>query len=246
VLTQMRAGEREAASVLLATDRWSGIDDLNFTFWPAAFRAADRRSTELLVLPDPVWALAALVDAEGFEVTRDSATGRPLHLVAPSGSYSLLLDAARDGKTGRYRGTIPLPDFSCESPTVSSILIAPGEVPADRDSMAAKAPQGLQMRASQPMRLYAELYNLGRVDGVSRWRAEYRIERLDGSLMRGSNERSLMIAFDREESFAPRHIESVVLDPDRLPRGRYRLQLEIVDHILGVRSTSARIEFRLR
>ena len=76
--------------------------------------------------------------------------------------------------------------------------------------------------------------------------AEYRFERLDGFVLRRGRERPLTVAFDRERDFAPRIIESLVVDPDRLPRGRYRLHIEVSDQVQQVRSTSATIEFRLR
>ena len=246
VVTPMMAGEAESARELLVTDRFTTSASLDFAFWPAAFRAADRRSTELVVVPDSLWALGTLVDGQGFEVARDSATGRALHLVAPPGSYLLLLDASRAGRTGLYRGSIPLPDFGTERPSVSSILMGPADTPADRDSMVARAPHALILRAAEPLRVYAELYDMGRQDGLSRWRAEYRFERLDGTIVRGGGGRSLAIAFDRQQPYASRIIESLVIDAGRLPRGRYRLSLDVVDDVLGVRASSAFIEFRLR
>lgn len=244
VLRYLLAGEFESAQELLATDRFSTKSDLEFAFWPAAFRAADRRNTELIVVPDSLWALAVLVDTAGYEVARDSGTGRALHLTAAPGRYRLLLDAGSGSHTGRYRGRIALPDFSGEQPVVSSLLIASGDVPARRDTLTRRAPHALTLPASAPLRVYAELYNMGRVDSVSRYRAEYRFERTDGSIVRG--QRQLTIAFDREQPFQSRLIESLVIDPDRLPRGRYTLHLEIVDQVLGVAAASAEIQFRLR
>jgi hypothetical protein len=244
VLRYLLAGEFESAQELLATDRFSTRSDLEFAFWPAAFRAADRRNTELVVVPDSLWAVAVLVDSEGYEVARDSATGRALHLVAPPGHYRLLLDAASAGHTGRYRGRITLPDFAGEQPVVSSLLMASGDVPARRDTLTRRAPHALTMPAALPLRVYAELYNMGRVDSVARYRAEYTFERTDGSIVRG--QRQLTIAFDREQPFQPRLIESLIIDPDRLPKGRYTLHLEIVDQVLGVTAASSEIQFRLR
>ena len=44
------------------------------------------------------------------------------------------------------------------------------------------------------------------------------------------------------------HIEkqSLVIDPGRLPPGRYRLSLQLTDDVRGLRAASASIEFRLR
>jgi len=247
VVTPLMAGESESAAELFATDEPAGRNTLQFAFWPAAFRAADRNLTELLVLADSVHAVAALVDGTGREVARDTATGRELHLVAPPGAYLLLMDATRGADTSRYRGTIALPDFGGELPAISSILIAPGPVEPTRAALVARAPHALTVRATQPLRVYTELYNLGRVDGTSRYRAEYWFERIDGGFVqRRSRERATTIAFDRERPFAPHLIESLVVDPDRLAPGRYRLHIEIVDQVRAARAVSATIEFRLR
>ena len=246
VVTPLMAGEAESAAQLLATDAFDSHDDLEFSFWPAAFRAADRRLTELLLVPDSVEAIAALVDAGGHEVVRDTATGRPLRLVAPPGPYLLLLDAVRGPHTGRYRGTITLSDFSGEEPAVSSILIAAGGAPPARDSLTALAPHRLALPVDQPLRVYAELYNMGRTDGTTRYVAQYRFERHGGSIIRGRQERVITISFERERPFAPRIIESLIVDQGRLPKGHYRLQLEVTDRIRGAKAASATIEFTLR
>jgi tetratricopeptide (TPR) repeat protein len=247
VVTPLMPGESEAAAELLVTDNSAARNRLDFAFWNAAFRAADRSFTELLVMPDSVGAVAVLVDDAGREVARDTATGRPLHLLAPPGAYALLMDAVRGRDTSRYRGAIILADFGGEAPAISSILIAAGDVEPAREALAARAPRALTLSATQPLRVYTELYNLGRVDGTSRYRAEYWFERIDGGfIVRRNGERGTTIGFDREQPFAPRLIESLVVDPDRLPPGRYRLHIEIVDQVRGARAVSATIEFRLR
>jgi Flp pilus assembly protein TadD len=247
VVTPLMAGESESAAQLLVTDNFAARNTLDFAFWNAAFRAPDRSLTELLVIPDSVRAVAVLVDAAGREVARDTGSGRTLHLLAPPGVYALLMDAVRGGDTSRYRGTVTLPDFGGEPPAISSILIAAGDVEPERDALAAHAPHALTLSATQPLRVYTELYNLGRVDGTSRYRAEYRFERTDGGfVLRSNRERGTTIAFDRERPFTPRLVESLIVDPDRLPPGRYRLHIEIVDQVRGARAVSATIEFRLR
>lgn len=247
IVTPLVAGESESAAELLTTDNFAGRNRLVFAFWPAAFRAADRNQTELLLLADSVQAVATLVDADGREAARDTATGRALHLVAPPGGYALLMDAVRGRDTSRYRGTIALPDFGGELPAISSILLAAGDVEPDREALIARAPHALTLRATQTLRVYTELYNLGRVDGAARYRAEYWFERIDGGfILRRGRERGTTIAFDRERPFAPRLIESLIVDPDRLPPGRYRLHIEIVDQVRAARAASATIEFRLR
>ena len=246
VVTPLMAGEAESARHLLATDAFSAPSTLSFAFWPAAFRAADRRLTELVVIPDSVGAVAALVNQEGIEVARDSATDRPLHLVAPPGQYFLLLDATRADRTGRYRGTISLPDFDEDIPAISSLLLASGGAPASREAMTAAAPHGLRLPARAPLRIYAELYNLGRVDSISRYTTAYRFERMDGFIVRSGRQSTTAISFSRVTPFTSRIVETLVVDPGRLPPGRYRLHLEIVDEVRGTKSASSIIEFQLR
>ena len=246
VVTPMVSGEAESANLLLTTDHADEANTLTFRFWPAAFRAADRWSTDLIVIPDSLAAVATLVDDEGIEAARDSATGRPLHLVARPGHYLLLIDGNRAGAIGRYRGSISLPDYGDEVPIVSSILLAHGTAAANRDSMALAAPYGLVLPAAEPLRVYTELYNLGRVDDAVRYVATYRFERTDGVILAGSRERTREISFTREAPFTPRIIESLVVDPGRLPAGRYRLNVEILDAIRGVKTASSVITFELR
>ena len=249
VVTPVRAGEAEAAGALLSTDRPSIGPDLDFAFWPAAFRSTrDPLLTELLLFPDSVSATAVLLDSSGVETARDSAVLGPLRLVAAPGRYALLLDGARGGRTGRYRGSTSLPDLSGESLAVSSLLLANAEVPPLRDSLAAHAPASLRLPADRPMRFLAEVYGLGRRGGLERYEARYRFERIDGGFLRtsGGRQRVTTISFERERPFDPRTIETLVVDPGRLPRGRYRLVLEIADAQRGASAASTAMEFQLR
>ncbi len=246
VVTPVMAGEATSATELLRTDRFTDASTLSFTFWPAAFRAPDRRRTELLVIPDSLRALAVLVDAAGRQVARDSATGRPLHLVGDPGRYLLLLDAVRGGQTGRYRGTVTLPDFGDDAPAVSSLLLAAGDAPPVRDTLETVAPPGLVLEASRLLRVYAELYHMGERDSMVHYTVEYRFERSVRTLLGGRRQRATVIGFARAGAFTPRIVESLVIDPGRLPPGRYRLQLLVTDDVRGVRTGSAVIEFRLR
>jgi tetratricopeptide (TPR) repeat protein len=246
VVTPLVSGEAESAALLLSTDESSLPNTLGFTFWPAAFRAADRWRTELMILPDSLAAIATLLNSEGEEVARDTATGRPLHLVAQPGEYLLLLNGRIGTQRGRYRTSIFLPDYGVDAPAVSSMLLASGTLPPDRDTLANAAPHGLVLPASEPLRVYAELYNMGRRDSVSRYVAEYRFERMDGLILRRGKQRTTTVSFPREVRFTPRIVESLTIDPGRLPPGRYRLILEVNDEIRGQRASSALIEFRLR
>ncbi len=247
VATPVVAGEYEAARHLLSTDRPTLTATLRFSFWPAAFRLGTGSATELVLFPDDVRATAVLYDSAGREAARDTATGRALHLAAPPGRYLLALDADRDGQLGRFRGTVPLPHYGRDSLAVSSLLVSSGDIAPVRAALEAAAPAALRLPADRPLRVYAEIYGLDAADGVSRYDAVYRFERADGGFL-GLHPRSHIttIAFSREREPADPAVETLVIDPGRLPRGHYRLTLEARDAVGGARAASALLEFDLR
>lgn len=245
VVTPVVPGEAEDATYLLATDQPTVEPrHLSFHFWPATFRRGAGPHTDVLLMPDSLTGVAVLVDADGVTVARDSASGRPLRLVAAPGEYLLLIDGVREGRTGRYRGTTVVPRYAGLS--VSGLLLAPGGTAARRDSMAAAAPPALRLSAAAPLRVYAEVYGLAGRAGVARYEAEYRFERLGGGGRDGADRDVTTVTFLRELPAAETHIESLVLDPGRLRRGRYRVQLDVRDPVSGERAASSRLEFEMR
>jgi tetratricopeptide (TPR) repeat protein len=245
VVTPVVAGEYEAAEYLLRTDRPGLKATLRFSFWPASFRGAGSR-TELALFPDSVSATAVLFDAEGREAARDSATGRALHLTAPPGPYVLALDADRMGRLGRFRGTITLPAYRSDSLAVSSLLVGSDTVAAARPALEAAAPPGLRLPAQRPLRVYAEIYGLAASAGATRYDAVYRFERTGGGFLGLSPGHVTTISFSREAPPADPTVETLVIDPGRLPHGHYRLALEVRDVVRGTRAASATLEFDLR
>lgn len=245
VVTPLVPGEAEDATYLLATDQPT-LDSrhLSFRFWPATFRRGAGPLTDVLLIPDSITMVALLVDELGVAVARDTATGRLLRLAAAPGRYQLLIDGVRAGHTGRYRGSTVLPDYTAGL-SVSGVLLAPGATGPRREAMAAAAPPGLRVSAAQPLRVYAEVYGLVARAGVVRYEAAYRFERLDE---RGApaDLDVTTISFVRELPAAESHVESIQLDPGRLRRGRYRVQLDIRDPASGERAASTRLEFEMR
>ncbi len=248
VVTPVAAGEAQAARYLLDTDSPSRPSRLTAFFWPAAFRQGRGDSTEIALFPDSVASLAVLYDAAGAETARDSAPpGAPLRLVVPPGDFLLALDAGRGDTAGWYRGPLTVPQFPPDSLTVSSLLVANGAVAPDRASLEAAAAPALRLRARQPLRVYAELYGLGSADGVSRYDAAYRFERTSRGWLGALSRRHVTtISFRRTIPAADPAIESLVIDPGRLPRGHYRLVLEIDDAVRGTRAASGTLDFELR
>jgi hypothetical protein len=247
VITPFVSGERESARFLLGSERSSLPATLKFSFWLASFRGASPVQTELVVLADRVAATAVLLD-DGREVTRDSATGGPLRLRASPGLYLVAIDAVRDGRFGRYRSMATLPPYTGESLTVSSLLVTDETTPARRSEMERAAPAHLRMPVDRPLRFYAEVYGLAARDGVSCYDAAYVFERLDGRGVLGlrRDARPTRFGFQREQPARRITVESLVIDPGRLPPGRYRLHLDIRDAVSDARAATGTLEFELR
>lgn len=235
-------GEWEAARWLLATDRPAGAETLDLAFWTAAFRGASRWRTTLVVRADSAAALAVLTDAAGRDVARDSAIGGPLRLETGAGRYLFAVDASRGDSLARVRAAITLPSFSGDSLGISDLLVTDRDARPDREAMIAAAPARLRLARERPLRVYAEVYGLASLEGRSRYEAEYRFEPVD----RRSAGRRTTVRFRREQPAQSVTIESLVVDPGRLPAGRYRLWLEVRDGTLVRRAASSRLEFELR
>jgi len=247
VITPMVAGEAEAAAYLLRTDRSSVPAPLRLAFWPAEFRRGIGRTTEVVLFPDSASTTAVLYDGDGQEAARDTATDRPLHLVAPPGRYVLALDAVRGGQLGRWRGSIPFTPFTEDSLAVSSLLVAGGDVPPVRAQIEAAAPRALRLPAGRAVRVYAEIYGLSRDSGSTRYDAVYRFERVRTGFLRFlSPTRVTAVSFRRAQVASDPAIETLVVDPGRLPRGHYRLTLEVHDAVRRASAASATLEFDLR
>lgn len=249
VVRPVRLGEAESAAHLLATDRPTmHAAALTFRFWPATFRLdAGGERTELLLFPGPVDAVAVLVDAAGRSVARDSSAQGRLRLAVPPGHYALLLDAGHDDRMGSYRGTVTLPRYGPDSLAVSGLLVAAGAPPATRDTLERAAPPGLRLAADVPMRFYAEVYGLRPAAGIVRYEARYRFERTSGGFLGlRRTMRTSTITFERTQPHGDLVIETLVVDPGRLPRGRYHIVLEITDRALGTRAASSVMELELR
>ncbi len=240
LVTPVVAGEWASARWLLVTDRPSAPAALAFAWWPAMFRGAEASQTELVLITDSVSTVAALTDGAGRDVTRDSAAAGPLRLAAPAGRYLLALDAARGDRVGRVRGAATLLPFSGESLAVSSLLVTDRDATPERLAMAAAAPGDLRLHRERPLRFYAEVYGLSAADGRSRCDAEYAFERV------GAGARLTAVRFRREQPASDVTVESLVVDPGRLARGRYRLRLRVRDALAGRRAASATLEFELR
>ena len=113
--------------------------------------------------------------------------------------------------------------------------------------MAAAAPGDLRLPSDRPLRVYAEIYGLAVERGVSRYDVEYAVEPVGaGRPTPPGGPPRTSFRFRREQPARSVTVESLVIDPGRLPRGRYRLRLVVADALANARSASAPLEFELR
>ena len=75
----------------------------------------------------------------------------------------------------------------------------------------------------------------------------YRFARARGGLLGFlSRARVTSVAFRRVQAATDPAVETLVIDPGRLPRGHYVLTLEVRDAVRGTSAASATLEFDLR
>ena len=244
VLTALQAGEPASARRLLVTDTPDERPTLTFAFWLASFRG-DSGRTELAVLGDSVHFMAALLDGEGRVVGRGAGLGLA-RLQSRPGPHLLQVDASLDGRQNAWRGVQTVADYASDSAlSLSSVLLAPVPVAATRGSMIDGVSRRLQFRRDQAVRVYSEVYGLGRAGGRSRYQAIYMFERInrDGTAESATN---LDARFDRDVAAERVTRETLTLDPDRLEPGTYRLTITVDDLVRPARTRSATVQFTMR
>ena len=69
------------------------------------------------------------------------------------------------------------------------------------------------------------------------------MQSLVGKLL--SNARSVVFEFDRETESSMSH-EKLVIEPDRVPAGRYRVTVAVTDLVRNVKSESATLDIVIR
>ena len=108
-------------------------------------------------------------------------------------------------------------------------------------------PADLVYPAGTPLAAYAEVYGLTTDrDGRSQYRVRYAFEpmrSLAARLLGGA--RPVVFEFDRT-GFAGAAAERLVIQPDKLPAGRYRVTLAVTDLQRNVKSESVAIEVTIR
>jgi len=232
---------------LLRTDDTALPAALAVPVWIASFLSADGSGTEVYARTISGTSALALWDAQGQPRGRALGTGL-LRLRASPGTYDVGLDVVTDGAQGRIRGALTIPAFSAATFAVSDLVLGATATVLDREQTLAAMPPDLTFTATGPLSAYAELYHLhadslGRV----RYRARYTFAHqrsLLGRLLGGAQ--PITLEFEREALAAVAVREQLVIEPARVPPGRYRITLQVTDLLANVKSQTAAIDITIR
>ncbi len=246
------ATSHQLASVrqLLVTDRTTLPASLAARVWGAFYRAADGRRTDVYYRAAPDSAAAVLWDADGGAAGRATGPGL-LRLRVRPGRYVLGLDVDSAGAVGRLRHDVTVPDFTAPAPgppALSSLALGAADTTADRETTLSAMPADLTYDAGRPLATYAEIYGLDAdARGVARYLVRYSFARVRSFLDRvlGAGH-AVVLEFTREVATPDVALERVVLEPGRLPAGRYRVTLGVTDLARNVKAESVALEIVMR
>ena len=224
--------ERDASSLEANTDLYA---------WVAFFRGALPGEQLAYVGVSADTSAAAVWDESWIETQRMRGHG-PHVFTLTRGPYVLGVDAVDGDTRGRVRAEIEVPNLWRGSLALSSLLLGPaGDTTAyDRDDIARSMPGDRRFTAGIPLALYAEVYGLSADrSGMSRFQVQYTFEPEDGGKL-------VSLSFDRTARAREVMPERVVVRPDRIPPGRYRLRLTVWDQVRHRMTQSTFVPFELR
>lgn len=245
----MPSSRRQAAStrVALRTDRSTVPAPLAPRIWSAVFRSAELGLSDLYYRTSGDSAAAVLWDTDGqTEPLRASGSGLLL-LSVPPGTYDLGLDVDSAGVLGRLRREIVVPRFSVVDLGLSSLVLAPSAQLLDREATLQRMPADLVYRAGTPLAAYVEIYGLtADRSGRTHYRLGYSFAPLRSFPARlFARGHPVVFEFDREGESSSA-IEQLIIEPGRLPAGRYRVTLSVTDLTRNVKSESVALEIDIR
>jgi hypothetical protein len=232
---------------VLETDRTTVPAPLAARAWSALFQSRELGLTDIYykaggdAIAVDLWSLAGALDpvrARGTDL---------VELTVPPGRYDLGLDVDSAGVLGRLRTEVIVPTFSAVELGLSSLVLAPSAILLDREPALRGMPADLVYRAGTPLASYVEIYGLtADQSGRSHYRLQYSFTPVRSLVARlFSTARAVVFEFDRETESSS-SFERLIIEPDRLPAGRYRVTLAVTDLSRNVKSESVALEIDIR
>jgi hypothetical protein len=237
----------QSSTVALQTDRTTLPAPLNAQVWSALFRSTELGLTDIYFHAGGDSAAAVLWDTAGaLQPVRASGAGLLL-LSVPPGTYRLGLDVDSGGTLGRWRRDVRIPFFSAVDLGLSSLVLAPSSELLHRDAALAGMPVDLVYPAGTPLASYVEIYGLTpNRSGRSQYQVRYSFapaQSFVGKLF--ATARRVVFEFERETESTAAH-ERLIIQPDRVPAGRYRVTVSVTDRTRNVKSESVALEIEIR
>ena len=241
--------QTRSAQILLRTDRTTLPAPLVARAWTATFMSGELGRTDVYYKARGDSVAVALWGEQGEQ----RAAGRGLlRLTIPPGSYDLGLDVDSAGVLGRIRRPVIVPFFSVADLDLSSLVLAPIERDAeralpDRAMTLRGMPADLVYPAGSPLASYLEIYGLANDQSSrSHYHVRYTFEPVRSVVARlVGGRRPVVFEFDRGATGVIVS-EQLIIEPDRLPAGRYRVTLAVTDLTRNVKSESAALEIEIR
>ncbi|HTY05723.1 MAG TPA: GWxTD domain-containing protein [Gemmatimonadales bacterium] len=242
VLFPVSSRQFQNARVLLATDNTSIPAPLEARGWTAFFKDHDPGLTDVYYRAAPDTAAVALLDSSDERVARARGPGL-IELIVPPGRYQQGFDVDSSGVLGRSRGEVTVPAYSRVQLGLSSLLLTAQDSVTERRPMLAAMPADLVYPPGRTLAAYAEIYGLARDrDGIARYTAQYTFAPERGPIARIlGRSQPVIFEFNRSQPADAVTPERLVIEPGRLPPGRYRVTLAVTDILRNVKSETVAI-----
>lgn len=240
--------QARSTAVALRTDRTTVPAPVAVRGWTAFFKSATPGLTDVFLKAAGDSAAAVVWGVGNGAVRAGGAGGGALRLSLPPGAFDLGLDVDSAGKLGRARRELVVPRLGDTALALSSLALAPGSTLLDRDDMVRAMPADLRYPAGTPLVSFVEIYGLtADPSGRSRYRLRYSFApvRSLGARLFGAGPRPVVFEFDRE-ILGTRVAERLVIEPDKLPAGRYRVTVAVTDGARNVKSESVALDIVIR
>ncbi len=247
ILAPVNGRQARSARILMASDRTTIPAILEAHGWSAFFKSDAAGTTAMYVRTHPETAAVVLWDTGGAgEVVRAAGIG-VLSVSAPPGLYALGLDVDSAGALGRVRQSVRLPGFASTVLGLSSLVLAQADTLTDRATALEGMAADLAYPAGRSLAAYAEVYGLTRdMRDQATYRVRYAFTPLRSIVARLLGGGSpVAFEFERQRAWQGTIPERLVIEPGRLPRGRYRVTLAVTDVPSNVKSETVAVEITI-
>jgi hypothetical protein len=238
-ISHRQRGDLYKVARLFRTDATSVPAPLQAHAWTVFFASPGQTlRTDVYCKAVPDTAAAALWTAGDLTIDRARGPGL-LRLTAPPGTYQLALDVDSAGVLGRARQVLHVPAFGSGALRLSSLALAPGDSLVDRETSLRAMPADLVYPAGEPLVAYAEIYGFPGGDPVARYTARYTFTPMDAG-------RPTVFTFVRERPAQATLVEQIVIEPGRIPSGRYRVAVAITTPSGAIETQTTSVEIVIR